>query len=281
MSTHIASTGGAIEINKKEAIVSGMTYRMICERSSWWLSETVDPLAELAAFLRRFPAFATQEFVREWVKASRRALFLDHTAKNAAYDSILGKMYDIWQATRGSGITMRDIREHLCQMETGSEAIDFFEDAYRRIGIANCVGDLVYLERCMRVVSAPSGGSVGLEEFFAKLCWATENRFNLDDLLDMTPSQVRTISASTEAGAPSLQDDTAAERMVVEKQAKRDLRKYDERYDRMADNFLNGRPMSYVEWKKQKPIPQEPQQHAKTPVPQGPLPVTAGMLAGH
>ena len=261
MSIKLTDFGGVIEINGREAVVRPLTYRRICEQSSWALSESMCPVTELRIFLTKRKAFRDPDFAKDWIKIGRRSLFFDNNLQHMLHSSIYGRMFDIWQATSASGITQKDIRQHLENLD-GIEAARFFGKIYAMIAIANNAAEISHLSHATRMT--PVGGKgIGIELFFAKMCGSEKSPMDLDALLDSTPSQIRTITTSTEEKmAFAFADDVAEEMSAVAVNDIINERRYNKIYTGMAKNLLEGkridtdRPKPVTPSTAQPPVPQ-------------------------
>lgn len=178
-----------LKINGKEYPVKGRTYRKIAEQQSWWVSQCFCPVTELRSFLYSHSAFSEKDFVSRWLKASRTENVANQDLQNKIMSTFAARRFDIWQACRDGGLRIEEIDEHLDSLDN-QQLSEFFEDADRKMAIANGVGEFDFLFNCYKATPVSTGKTKSVEAMIAQICVRNKNRMPLDEVLDSTPAML-------------------------------------------------------------------------------------------
>lgn len=190
--------GGTLKIGNREYIVRGRTYRKIAEQINWWISECFCPVIELRLLLSSYPDIGTEGFILAWLKASRTAMFSESELQARVLSTFSARRFDIWQSCRDDGLRLEDLDFFLDELD-GPRLQEFFEEADKKMALANGVSELEYLANCFsRPPSSPGrGGSV--DAMLSQACVHSKNRIQIHELLDCTPAAIRTLFQEPES----------------------------------------------------------------------------------
>lgn len=232
--SNLASFGGMLKINGKEYSVKGRTYRKIAEQQSWWISQCFCPITELRSFLYSHPSFLDKDFILQWLKTGRRENIVDLDLQQRVMSTFSARRFDIWQACRDDGLKIEEIDEHLDALDN-QQLAEFFEEADRKMSIANGIGEFDFLANCHKTVPVPNGKSRSIEAMIAQVCVRNKNRMSLEEVLDSTPEMLKVLFEEPE----NLIDDAEAER-ALHPNDKVGRRRFEKIYENMAANISSG-----------------------------------------
>lgn len=190
--------GGTLKINGKEYSVRGRTYGKIAEQINWWKAECFCPIVELRLLLGAHPEFMDEDFVFRWLKVTKEAMFSDDELQNKALSTFSARRFDIWQACSEDGLRLEDIDEFLDYM-TGEELRSFFEEADKKMALANGVREIEYLANCFSMAPSKPKAGGSIEAMLAQACVHSKNRLQIHEILNCTPAAIRTLFQDPEA----------------------------------------------------------------------------------
>lgn len=190
--------GGTLRIGDREYAVRGRTYRKIAEQINWWKSECFDPVVELRLLISVYPEIGSEDFVLQWLKTSKQAMFMDSGLQSRVLSTFSARRFDVWQSCRDDGLRLEDLDAFLDEMD-GTQLREFFDEADKKMALANGVGELEYLDGCFsRTPSKPGqGGSV--EAMLSQACVHSKSRIQIHEILDCTPAAIRTLFQDPDA----------------------------------------------------------------------------------
>lgn len=240
--SNLASFGGMLKIHGKEYPVKGRTYRKIAEQQSWWVSQCFCPVTELRSFLYSHSQFSEKDFVSKWLKTARLENVASSDLQNKVMSTFAARRFDIWQACRDGGLKIEEIDEHLDTLDN-AQLIAFFEDADRKMAIANGVGEFDFLFNCYKSTPVSTGKSRSIENMIAQVCVRNKNRMPLDEVLDSTPAMLAILFEDPDA---YVQDPDANPNDTIGQKIAKKL------FSRMADNLIEGKRIDAIRPKEPK-----------------------------
>lgn len=262
----LGAFGGILRICDRDYPVKGRSYRKIAEQQAWWVSQCFCPITELRRFLYTYPEFSRKDFVEKWIRTSRKEMVLEKDLQSKACATFEFRRFDIWQACRDGGLTLQALDDHLDSL-TAKQAVAFFEEADRKMAIANGVDEFDYLASCFSISPSGGGGSKKtVESMIAQICVHAKEKMPLDSVLDATPAMMRTLFEDPE----KLIDDSVAEKSLHPRD-KIGQKRFSKIYEQMAENIVDGHRIDHYRPKVKGDQPeapddtQEPQRDAPDP----------------
>lgn len=184
--------GGTLKINGKEYVVRGRTYRKIAEQINWWISECFCPVVELRLLLAAYPDIGDEDFVLKWLKTARQTMFSEDELQSRVLSTFSARRFDVWQACKEDGLRPEDLDAFLDEM-SGEQLREFFEEADKKMALANGVSELEYLSNCFSRPSSKPGQGGSIDAMLSQACVHSKNRIQIHELLDCTPAAIRTL----------------------------------------------------------------------------------------